>query len=300
MVLDGNVDPRGVWYAANLDQDKAFNISIKAYFAWVAKYDSVYHLGTTEAGVEKLYYSILSKLGKKPVGKLGPDEWNDVFVSAGYYVFGWEDVADAFVAASKGNYKPATTLYTGANPTGAGADNGFAMYLGTQCTEGAWPKDWYKWRLDNWITYANAPFITWNNAWFNAPCHYWGAKTSKPVTIDGSKAPSILLINETLDAATPYSGALEVRKLFPKSVLIEGVGGTTHAGSLSGVTCTDDKIAAYLTDGTLPPRVATNSSDVQCGPVPQPDPTAPAASKLAAASASAFSRQALQQLIGTR
>ena len=32
----------------------------------------------------------------------------------------------------------------------------------------------------------------------------------------------ILMINETLDAATPYSGALQTRKTFPSSVLIEG------------------------------------------------------------------------------
>ena len=64
----------------------------------------------------------------------------------------------------------------------------------------------------------------------------------------------ILLISETLDPATPYSGSLEVRRLFPSASLIEGVGGTTHSGSLSGVDCTDDAIGAYLEDevGGLP------------------------------------------------
>jgi len=300
MVLDGVVDPRGVWYKANLDQDKAFDKSIKVFFGWVAKNDATYHLGTTEAVVEKKYYAAQAKLNKKPAGgKLGGDEWNDVFVSAGYYVYGWEDVAGAFASyVNKGDYKPALAAYLDANPTGKGADNGFAMYLATQCTEGSWPS-YYKWRLDNWQIYANAPFITWNNVWFNAPCLTWGAKTAKPVTVDGAKSPAMLLINETLDAATPYSGAIEVRKRFPKSVLIEGVGGTTHAGSLSGVTCTDDLIATYLTDGSLPTRVAGNVSDVQCSPVPQPDPTAPAAAAKAA-SADQFSRQSLQNLIGAR
>ena len=77
-----------------------------------------------------------------------------------------------------------------------------------------------------------------------------------------------------LDAATPFTGSLEVRKLFPNSVLIEGVGGTTHAGSLSGVACTDDAIADYLANGTLPARVPGNRSDVKCdaGPAPAPTP----------------------------
>ncbi len=47
MVLDGNVDPRQVWYQANLDQDVAFDSNIKIYFGWLAKYDDVYHLGNT-------------------------------------------------------------------------------------------------------------------------------------------------------------------------------------------------------------------------------------------------------------
>jgi hypothetical protein len=98
------------------------------------------------------------------------------------------------------------------------------------------------------------------------------------VKVNGSKAPPILLIEETNDAATPWAGAIEVRKLFRRSVLIEGVGGTTHAGSLSGVGCVDNRIAAYLKTGALPDRTPGNGhSDVQCRPVPPPDPTAPGA-----------------------
>ena len=96
--------------------------------------------------------------------------------------------------------------------------------------------------------------------------------------MDGSAAPPILLISETYDAATPFPGALQARRLFPNSVLIEGVGGTTHAGSLSGVACTDDRIADYLLTGKLDPRQPGNASDVTCPPVPPPDPTSSARS----------------------
>ena len=56
----------------------------------------------------------------------------------------------------------------------------------------------------------------------------------------------MLLVDETLDAATPYAGSLEVRKRFPKARLIAEVGGTTHADSLNGNACVDDTIADYL------------------------------------------------------
>ena len=94
----------------------------------------------------------------------------------------------------------------------------------------------------------------------------------------------ILLVNETLDPATPYSGALKIRQLFPTASLIEGVGGTTHSGSLSGVACTDDTIGQYLTDGTVPQRVPGNRSDLQCPPVPQPEPADATAQRRSAGS----------------
>ena len=50
---------------------------------------------------------------------------------------------------------------------------------------------------------------------------------------------SALLIDETLDAATPFPGSLEVRKLFPHASLIAEPGGTSHADSLFGDTCVD-------------------------------------------------------------
>ncbi len=226
MVLDGIVDPRGVWYKANLEQDKAFEKAMTVFFGWVAENDATYELGKTEAVVEKKYYAALSTLGKKPAGgKLGAAEWTDAFLSAGYSVYAWEEIADFFAAyVNKGDYKPALAAYVGANPTGKGADNGFAMYLATQCTDAEWPS-YYKWRMDNWVLHATAPFNTWANVWFNAPCLTWAGRDNKkdvPVTVHtSSKVPPFLLISETLDGATPYSGALEVRKRFPQSVLIE-------------------------------------------------------------------------------
>lgn len=271
-VFDGVVNPERVWYAANLDQDIQFDKNMDVYFAWVAKHDAVYHLGTTAKVVKKKYYDTLHSLIKAPAaGKIGPSEWNDIFVSAGYYVFGWEDVAAAFAAwVNNKDAAPLLDLYS--VPGAAGSDNGYAVYLGVQCTDAQWPTKWSTWQRDNWKIHAKYPFITWNNAWYNAPCLNWGAKAGKPVAVNGKKSPPILLIAETNDAATPYSGALEVRKSFPRSVLIEGVGGTTHSGSLNGIACTDDTIAAYLATGALPARVHGNRSDKKCDPVPQPNP----------------------------
>jgi pimeloyl-ACP methyl ester carboxylesterase len=275
MVLDGVVDPSRVWYKANLDQDIAFEKNMKIYFGWLAKYDSVYHLGKTAGAVEKLFYATQKKLERKPAaGVIGPDELTDMFLQAGYYVFGWQDVASAF-AGWVNDHNPALlkTLYDTNNPQQAGADNGYSIYLAVQCTDVRWPMSWSKWKTDNWRVHKKAPFETWGNAWYNAPCLDWAGKVGKPVRVDGSKAPPALLVSETWDAATPFSGSLEVRKRFPRSALIEGVDGTTHAGSLFGNACVDKSIAAYLATGAMPHRLKADRSDKRCDPLPEPDPS---------------------------
>jgi pimeloyl-ACP methyl ester carboxylesterase len=280
MVLDGVVNPARVWYDSNLDQDLAFDRNIKIYFNWIAKYDSVYHLGKSGKAVRRLYYAEQDKLARTPAGGvIGPAELTDVFLQAGYYVFGWEDIANAFSAwVRKRDPAPLKKLYDTNNPQTTNADNGYAIYLAVQCTDMQWPVSWTKWTADNWEMYRRAPFETWANAWYNAPCRTWAGRSGIPVTVSGETVPPILLISETLDAATPFFGALETRKRFPRSVLVEGVGGTTHAGSLFGDECVDNAVADYLATGALPKRLKGERSDQRCAPIAQPNPANGAAS----------------------
>jgi pimeloyl-ACP methyl ester carboxylesterase len=270
-VFDGVVNPKDVWWDANLEQDKQFDKNINTYFDWIAQNDAAYHLGTDGDAVRDIYYDVLDQLTDDPEPNFGAADWNDVFVGAAYYVYGWDEIAHVLVAAAHGDLGPAKEYY--GDPTGPGADNSYANYLAVECTDAPWPAKWKTWQRVNDRLYKSFPFLTWNNAWFNAPCRTWSAPAGKPVNVRGQHVPPILLISETEDAATPFAGALEVRKRFPRSVLIEGVGGTTHAGSLSGVSCTDDRIATYLLTGDLPPRRPGNRSDVKCEPVPPPAAT---------------------------
>ena len=302
MVLDGVVDPSRVWYESNLDQDLAFDKAIKVYFGWIAKYDSVYHLGRTAKEVEKLYYAQLDALAAKPAaGVIGPAELTDIFLQPGYYIFGWEETARAFSTwVHKKDPQPLKKLYDDKNPQDEAADNGYAIYLAVQCTDARWPSDWHKWEKDNWRVHKKAPFETWGNAWYNAPCRHWAAKPGHPVKVKGAEAPPLLMISETLDAATPFSGALEARRRFPKSVLVEGVNGTTHAGSLFGNACVDDTIADYLASGVLPKRVKGDRADKRCAPIAQPAPAGVTPGTPAGRKAGAADRMRLQDVIVKR
>jgi pimeloyl-ACP methyl ester carboxylesterase len=273
-VLDSNVDPRRTPYQANLDQDIAFQKTIAIYFSWLAKYHDVFHLGTTRQQVARGFYAERNKLDKHAAGGIiGGDELTDALLGAGYYVYDWVEIGHAYAdLVHNGDYAGIKNAY-GATPHVPGSDNGNAIYLGTTCTDRQWPTSIAKITRDNTRVNRKAPFETWDNAWFNGPCSFWPGKPGKPFHVDGSKVKSpVLLIDETFDPATPYPGSLEVRRRFPTSSLIEGVNGTTHAGSLSGVACTDDAIGRYLTNGTLPTRKSGNRSDLKCPPVPKPNP----------------------------
>jgi pimeloyl-ACP methyl ester carboxylesterase len=281
MVFDGTVDPRDVWYEANLNQDTAFDRNINIWFKWVAKHDKTYRLGTTTAAVRKRFYATRNALYANPVtapggvhgrsDKLGGSEWTDAFLYAGYYESTWTDLAATFSAfVNNGDVAALEASYLDAS--GFGDDNGYAVYLGVQCTDTSWPKSWKTWRDDNNRIARKAPFLAWSNAWYNEPCRHWPAPARTPKKIDGSKVGSVLLLSETLDAATPYAGSKQVRKLFPNASLVATKGGTTHSNSLNGYRCVDGKIARYLYNGKLPKRVKGNRADAYCKAVPQPRP----------------------------
>jgi pimeloyl-ACP methyl ester carboxylesterase len=274
MVLDSNVDPRTVWYQANLNQDVAFNTNLEIWFGWLASHDGVYHLGGTANAVRRLFYETEAGLTRHPAdGKIGGDEWVDIFLLTGYFQSTWVQLGQAF--AGFVHDKDVATLETLFLAVGGlGNDNFYAVYNAVQCTDVQWPREWSTWARDNWATFSRAPFETWANAWYNAPCRHWPAPAHTPLTIDGSQVSSALLIDQALDAPTPYAGSLEVRRRYPNASLIALPGGTSHASSLSGITCLDDQVAHYLVDGTLPPRRPGSRADATCAPPPLPDPSA--------------------------
>ncbi|HTY71689.1 MAG TPA: alpha/beta hydrolase [Actinomycetes bacterium] len=273
MVLDSNVDPRRVWYDANLDQDVAFEKTMAAWFTWIASHHATYDLGRSERSVKRLFYAQMNALVHKPAGGVvGPDEWNDLFLEAGYYTSTWVELADAF-ARWVHKHKADELIDEYEATDTPGDDNAYAMYNAVQCLDAPWPKLWSTWKRDNDRVNKVAPLITWGNAWYNMPCRTWPVKSGHPVHVSGAKAPPVLLIDETLDAATPYTGSLWVRHLFPKSRLVAVVGGTSHANSLNGNACVDDAVARYLRNGALPTRrPGAGHADKSCRPLPLPSP----------------------------
>ncbi|MGH3274833.1 MAG: alpha/beta hydrolase, partial [Streptosporangiaceae bacterium] len=276
MVLDSTVDPAGVWYADNFSQDYAFQGRIAAFFAWAARYDASYRLGATAAAVSRAWHQARAQLGRDPIpggeGPLiGPDEFDDTFLVGGYNDQFWPLLATALAAyLHQGADGPLRQLYEQA---GVQSENEFAVYNAVECSDAAWPRSWAVWDAATRQVAATAPYEAWDNTWFNAACAFWPVRgPARPMTISGAGLPPILMLQGTLDGATPYQGALVARRQLPTARLVAVPGGGNHGQSLEQPpnSCVDGYLNRYLAAGTLPSGSGLVSATCPAGPLPAP------------------------------
>jgi pimeloyl-ACP methyl ester carboxylesterase len=276
MVLDSTVDPTGAWYADNISQDYAFQGRIEAFFAWTAKYDSTYHLGSTTAAVQATYYEIRDRLAKAPIDgpdgpMVGPDELDNTILEGGYLNTLWPGLAQALSQyVGNGDSSALSSQY---QAYGVTSENEFAVYNAVECADVNWPRNWAKWQSDTEHVYQTAPFEAWDNAWFNAACAFWPVTgPDKPFQVNGAKLPPVLMLQGTLDGATPYAGAQDARKLLPTARMVVVEGGGNHGQSLEDPpdTCVQNYLNNYLVTGAVPEQ--PGQVNATCAPIPDPMP----------------------------
>ncbi len=276
MVLDSTVDPRGVWYADNISQDYAFEGRMEAFFSWVAAHDGVYHLGPARAQVEQAWYRARARLEAHPIAgpagpMIGPDEYDDTFLQGGYSNSLWPGLATALAAYLRtGATRPMVGQY---QEVGTQNENEFAVYNAVECADVNWPHNWAKWNADTRRVYRTAPFQAWDNAWFNAACAFWPVRgPARPLQIRGAGLPGILMIQGTLDAATPYAGAQAAHRRLPSARMVVAVGSGNHGQSLAEPpdTCVDGYLNRYLATGALPQRPGLVNATCPVLPAPAP------------------------------
>jgi pimeloyl-ACP methyl ester carboxylesterase len=277
MVLDSVVDPAGAWYQDNLDQNYAFQVRINAFFAWTAAASSTFRLGRSVARVRAAFGRAMGQLAGHPLTNgegrpvVGPDELTDTFLAGGYSDSFWPDLAGAL--ANYLNNSDGSELVQLYQSVGAQGENEFAVYNAVECSDVNWPRAWATWNADMQKANKTAPFETWANTWFNAACAFWPVKgPAQPPRVDGSRLPPILMLQGTLDAATPYPGALAARRRLPTARMVVVEGGGNHGQSLSSPPnqCVMGYLNRYLGAGQLPASPALVSATCPALPAPAP------------------------------
>ncbi len=275
MVLDSIINPDGAWYADNISQDYAFQGRMQSFFQWIAGNHASFQLGATEPQVYATINATMAKLASHPITSngsplIGPDELSDTLLFGGYY-----DSFRPYLAAALASYVhggQTAGLISLYRQFGQQNENEFAVYTAVECSDVAWPRSWAFWNSDTRKVSAKAPYETWANAWFNAACAFWPVRgPSKPEKIGAAGLPPILLLQGTLDAATPYSGALVVRRLLPTSRLVVTEGSGNHGQSLSFPPnqCVNGYLNRYLADGSLPAHPGLVNATCQALPPPK-------------------------------
>ncbi|MCF6521514.1 alpha/beta hydrolase [Streptomyces sp. JJ36] len=300
-VLDSVVNPENVWYDANIQQDYAFDARHKEFARWVAEHDAQYGLGTDPEKVEAAWYEMREAVRRDPAGgTVGGAELEDTFLPGGYYNGYWPTLAEAFSAyVTEGDEEPLVTAFENFAAVDAGGDNGYSVYTAVECRDASWPRDWGTWHRDMWKVHSEAPFMTWNNAWYNAPCAFWPTRSLTPPDVSNDDLPPVLIFQATDDAATPYEGGVVARRKLEGSSLVVEQGGGNHGISLSGNQCLDDHLVAYLADGEVP-RGGTGEADAVCPALPEPEPAAAASSAEQEEAATAGDSGAAQQQARTK
>ncbi|MFH8350147.1 alpha/beta hydrolase [Streptomyces sp. NPDC018045] len=274
MLVDSVVNPsrESVWYQANLDQDLAFETRWSDWKKWVARHDAVYHIGNTEAKVQAKWERLRATAKKNPIGGVvGPAELTSFFQNAPYYDSAWASTAQVWSAYLSGDEKP---LIQNAGPDmgdtagNAASENSNAVYTAVECNDAKWPTSWRKWDRDNTRIHQKAPFMTWANAWMNLPCATWPEKQRTPVDVKTGKGlPSVLIVQSTRDAATPFEGAVELHQRLKGSRLIIEKGAGSHGVTSLVNPCINDRVDTYFLTGR------TGSKDVTCAPHATPEPS---------------------------
>ncbi|MBB1260849.1 alpha/beta hydrolase [Streptomyces alkaliterrae] len=271
MVLDSVVDPspQSVWYEANLKQSLAFEDRWNDWKSWVAEHHDTYRLGRTEKAVQRSFDKVRDRLDARPAdGRVGSRELIEAYLDTGYTDDLWAVRAWALAEFRRGNSKPLVDAASHAPQRAVSAENGTAVYTTTECNDARWPRDFARWDRDNTAVAAKAPFITWENAWLNLPCAHWPHVQEEPLEVGAEPGalPPVLLLAATGDAATPYEGALELRRRLPDSVLVTERDSGTHGVGGGPNACVNHHLERYLLADVAP------AEDTACTGRPAPEP----------------------------
>ncbi|MBM7489119.1 pimeloyl-ACP methyl ester carboxylesterase [Micromonospora luteifusca] len=136
-----------------------------------------------------------------------------------------------------------------------------------RCQDGQWNDSIAHWNAFSRRLTRDAPLV----APFlqNPPaCAYWPTSNRMP-TFDQKTFPKVLMLQDELDVATAYEGALAASKKLPGASMISVDNEGSHGVFPYYTSCVDDAVYAYLLDGRLPAEKYTG-----CQAVPLPGDTA--------------------------
>ncbi|MEV0681957.1 alpha/beta fold hydrolase [Actinosynnema sp. NPDC050436] len=237
------------------------------FLPWVAKYDSLYHLGTTAEQVRLEYEDTRAKLAAKPIqlpdGTVVNGVLLDLFlVSAQYSKTRFPGAAETFAELSRMADGVAALTSDIRYP-----DAATATLYGVTCNDTRFRGGREFLARDAERLGRQYPLVGWYQ--MLAPCAFWDRPDLRLKTPTGKGVPPVLMVQSVRDPATPVEGAKRAHEKFANSRLLTVTDEGDHGVYGFGNPCVDDLVESFIVDGVVPAR------DVTCRGMPLPDPTQP-------------------------
>ncbi|WP_344399987.1 alpha/beta hydrolase [Streptomyces longisporus] len=270
-VLDSNLAFDGTWQQAELGQPMSFQRRFEQDFLpWIARYDSVYHYGSTAAEAKAKWEARRASLHDHPItiGSLtvGPNQLDNLTLQALYNADqGWRPLAS--VLAALDHWDTATTAQRQlvqkafTNYLSPGFN---ATYFPVTCNDTPWNRDLGYWLRQSAKDTQKYPLVGARELAYAATCVYWPTSDAPHTKVTGKGLPPTLMLNSVHDPATYYEGALRAHKALKGSRLVTVTGGGDHGQYQNGNRCVDSVVDAYLLKGTVP------AHDMTCPSKPLP------------------------------
>lgn len=252
-VLDSNTDFTSSFQSSFGYQPMGFQRRFSDQFQpWAARHNDTYHLGSTKSAVNATYLRVRKAAVNGELGFFSANVVDNVMAQQMYSDKGLITAAKFLGFLDEARQGDKLALYQAFALLSTGSDSytdnrESTTFMATTCNDTSWKKD-----PNYYVTKARSlgpqyPLLGYNQV--VSQCAYWPYK-AKNTKIDLSKAPRILMVDNTLDPATPYEGAVDAHRKAPNTVLLT-VNNQGFHGAVIGSknTCVTDAAYGFLMNG---------------------------------------------------
>ncbi|WP_447003987.1 alpha/beta hydrolase [Saccharothrix isguenensis] len=274
-VLDSNTDFTTTFQDVFDDFGYGFERRFRTDFLpWVAKYDSLYHLGTTGEQVRQVYETTRAKLAADPL-PLGDGTVVDgvrldlVLFRAQYSKHSFPPAAEALAWINQVTASGVTALAAPPAALAQYPDAANATLHAITCNDTKFRHNRAGLAAEGERLGRKYPLFGYYQVL--APCAFWDRPELDLKKPTGKGVPPILMVQSVRDPATPLEGAQRAHRKFQGSRLLTVTDEGDHGVYGFGNACVDDVVESFIVDGKVP------TADLTCPGMPLPDPTAPTA-----------------------
>jgi pimeloyl-ACP methyl ester carboxylesterase len=247
VLLDSNDDPDPDRVARGWLANYAIGIEDRFgdFAAWAAAPGNPSRLANTPDEVRPLFLRLAAKLDQDdpPQGSV----LRQTLLNGLYNDKNFPVIAAMMAAARDGAPLPVPP-----SPPADVLQNIGAVAVATICDDVRWPDSVPAYAADvarNRVRYPLTDGMPVNIG----PCSYWPAPAEPPVRVTSRGPSNVLLVQNLRDPATPFSGALEMRRAFGDRARMVAVDSGGHGSYRdTGNACGDDLVTRFLVTGERP------------------------------------------------